>query len=411
MKKEIVVSMFLLITTVTLAKISMPADIVVTGLNSSMTILDTIEPKVTVMPAGGSQDVIWETSDKNTVTINNGMITATGTGTALIKVASTVMPELYKTFFVTVTLDPIKIIDFLHVEHPLHGTIITYGVYKNIPHTITGSVINYLFDNVHIHTETMIPLDARKSPYIGQVADNRERLLAIEARERIARTGMFHPALKYIVYHDTENNNPGAGALMHARYMNSSDNINWRARSWHYTVDDHAIYQTIPDNEVAWQGDSYEAYANSIGIETCVNQGSDLYMTWQRAGKLMASLLIKYGLSIDQVKQHNQMMSSNAKDCPKTLRNAGLWDMAVHIIYCEYLVAKELKDYRIVFVSESPEFVDNKGRIITLPQKDTAVRYTVTLSGPHNYTEQRTYTSIIPAASTLRIIPGNSWRR
>lgn len=37
---------------------------------------------------------------------------------------------------------------------------------------------------------------------------------------------------------------------------------------------------------------------NSIGIETMVNQGSDLYLTWQKTAKLVAHLLIDNNLTI-----------------------------------------------------------------------------------------------------------------
>jgi hypothetical protein len=292
--------------------------------------------------------------------------------------------------------DPMKIIDFLHVEHPLYRTVTTYGITRK-QETVYGSVVHYLFDDLNLHTENMVALDQNKADYVGLVADNPETLLAIEAKERIVRTGMLHPSLKYLVYHDTENNALGANALIHARYIMSSNNINWRARSWHYTVDANMVYQHIPDNEVAWQGDSYEAYAKSIGIETCVDQGSDIFMTWQRAAKLMAQLMVAYNLQVSDVRQHHDMMDAPQKDCPKTLRNAELWDMVVQLIYAEYLVAKELKQYQLYFTSDYPAYVNSKGRVIKLPPTPMNVTYTIKITGPDNYEQQKTYTSVLPA--------------
>ena len=48
--------------------------------------------------------------------------------------------------------------------------------------------------------------------------------------------------------------------------------------SWHYTVDDHAIVQHLPDYETAYHaGDGKDGPGNttSIGIEICVNAGGD----------------------------------------------------------------------------------------------------------------------------------------
>ena len=48
--------------------------------------------------------------------------------------------------------------------------------------------------------------------------------------------------------------------------------------SWHYTVDDHAIVQHLPDYETAYHaGDGKDGPGNatSIAVEICVNAGGD----------------------------------------------------------------------------------------------------------------------------------------
>src|SRR4051812_44950836 len=76
---------------------------------------------------------------------------------------------------------------------------------------------------------------------------------------------------KYITVHETDNTAAGANAYAHARLQY---NGNSRTASWHYTVDDHEIWQSIPDNEVAWHaGDGGNGTGNreSLAVEICVN--------------------------------------------------------------------------------------------------------------------------------------------
>jgi len=59
--------------------------------------------------------------------------------------------------------------------------------------------------------------------------------------------------------------------------------------SWHFTVDDHSIYQTLPTNETGEHAD-YEGEGNrsSIRIEMCVNRGNNLGSTIDRTAQLTA---------------------------------------------------------------------------------------------------------------------------
>ena len=122
-----------------------------------------------------------------------------------------------------------------------------------------------------------------------------------------------------ITIHETANTNEGADAEAHSEYLNTtSDEV-----SWHYTVDDHQIYQHLPDNEEAWHSGDREGNHSSIGIELCVNSDGNFDQTMENAAKLTAFLLKEYDLTIDDVKQHYDF---NGKDCPLTIRQEGLWD-------------------------------------------------------------------------------------
>ncbi len=138
---------------------------------------------------------------------------------------------------------------------------------------------------------------------------------------------------------------------------------------------------------------NYGGNRNSIGIETCVNQGADLYKTWQLTASLVAGLMIKHDLDISRVVQHHYF---SGKDCPSTMRNNGLWDNFITMVQAEYNIQSQYSDYTITMVSNNPELVDNTGRVISTVTTDTTVTYTVTVSRA-GISKSQTFTSVIPA--------------
>ena len=64
------------------------------------------------------------------------------------------------------------------------------------------------------------------------------------------RPGGSNPC-KYITIHETGNAAKGADAAAHAAYLDS-DAGERDLVSWHYSVDDHAIVQNLPDAETAY---------------------------------------------------------------------------------------------------------------------------------------------------------------
>lgn len=139
------------------------------------------------------------------------------------------------------------------------------------------------------------------------------------------RPGGSNPC-KYITIHETGNAAKGADAAAHGAYLDSAAGEDALV-SWHYTVDDHAIVQHLPDYETAYHaGDGKAGPGNttSIGIEICVNAGGDFEAAKANAAALVRLLMEEHGISIDRVVQHNHW---NGKDCPKTIRaTAGAWE-------------------------------------------------------------------------------------
>ncbi|MFR4200591.1 MAG: N-acetylmuramoyl-L-alanine amidase [Flavonifractor plautii] len=130
----------------------------------------------------------------------------------------------------------------------------------------------------------------------------------------------------YITIHETGNAAKGADAAAHGAYLDS-DAGERDMVSWHYTVDDHAIVQHLPDYETAYHaGDGKAGPGNttSIGIEICVNAGGDFEAAKANAAALVRLLMGEHGIPLDNVVQHNRW---NGKDCPKTIRaTAGAWE-------------------------------------------------------------------------------------
>ena len=142
---------------------------------------------------------------------------------------------------------------------------------------------------------------------------------------RIIGPGGSNPC-KYITIHETGNAAKGADAAAHGAYLDSAAGEDDLV-SWHYTVDDHAIVQHLPDYETAYHaGDGKDGPGNttSIGIEICVNAGGDFAQAQANAAALVRLLMEEHGIPLDNVVQHNHW---NGKDCPKTIRaTAGAWE-------------------------------------------------------------------------------------
>ncbi|WP_020177549.1 N-acetylmuramoyl-L-alanine amidase [Methylopila sp. M107] len=120
-----------------------------------------------------------------------------------------------------------------------------------------------------------------------------------------------------ITIHNTDNANVGAGAAAHAKYVKGADAVK-REVSWHYTVDDEAVYQSLPDEEVGWHAASSAGNAVSIGVEICMNADMKKEAAYAKAALLTAALAKKHGVDVATgVVQHNHW---SGKNCPRVLR-------------------------------------------------------------------------------------------
>lgn len=126
---------------------------------------------------------------------------------------------------------------------------------------------------------------------------------------------------------------------------------------------------------------TYQKIANrggnlhSIGIETMVNQGSNLMRTWHRCAKLVAHLLVENQLTVDKVKPHHFF---SGKPCPQTLRSNQLWDEFMSYVKVEYQILKDFGDVSIELVVNHPK-VDIDGLIKAQLDRGEVISYQVRL--------------------------------
>jgi N-acetylmuramoyl-L-alanine amidase len=139
----------------------------------------------------------------------------------------------------------------------------------------------------------------------------------------------------FITIHSTDNTARSANALNHALAMNKGLRGHHNRTgylTWHFTVDDHSIYQTLPTNETGEHAD-YEGPGNrsSIGIEMCVNRGNNADSTIDRTAQLTAALMHQYKIPLSNVVPHmhwrmiryDDGRDLGFKQCPRLLLDGG----------------------------------------------------------------------------------------
>ena len=114
---------------------------------------------------------------------------------------------------------------------------------------------------------------------------------------------------------------------------------------------------------------------NSIGIESAVNNGTDLWYTWQKTAQLVAHLMVENDLDITRVVGHHFY---TAKNCPQPLleNDLEIWNKFISLVQSEYEKITTNKDVTYELVCNS-ELVDNHGRIVKVGTNAQVITYTV----------------------------------
>ena len=130
---------------------------------------------------------------------------------------------------------------------------------------------------------------------------------------------------------------------------------------------------------------------NSIGIESAVNEGSDLWLTWQITAQLVADIMERHNLDITRVKGHHFF---SAKDCPQPMLENDLEIWYEFLELCKAERQKlELDGINLQFESNS-EYVNSHGRVTSQTNESQVVTYNVTVTY-NGKTETITLASII----------------
>ena len=116
---------------------------------------------------------------------------------------------------------------------------------------------------------------------------------------------------------------------------------------------------------------------NSVGIEMCVNTSGDIYTSYQVNAQLVADILVRNGLALDRVKQHNTF---DGKNCPQVMRAGNFWSTFMKMVEINYTLQKDYSDVKVSMVSDNPDIVDNTGRVVNYPSTATTVGYTITVT-------------------------------
>ncbi len=128
-----------------------------------------------------------------------------------------------------------------------------------------------------------------------------------------------------VTIHNTDNSNPGADALGNVHYM--LENCHSIYNSWHYTVDDHQIIRSIPEDEEAMHTGSREGNHTTVGIEICQNVDGNILKATNNTTWLAADILRRHGMRQAVWKQNIfQHHDWTGKDCPSQIRRGIPYD-------------------------------------------------------------------------------------
>lgn len=344
-----------------------------------------------------------------------GVLTAKAPGLVTVKVELHSDETVYQTFKVEIyeSLDLNNIMDLISASMMTfteQRTLLMYGG-TNYWYTSYDSVSRLIFEELERNRSLMLP-------DCGTLTDPKQKencyLLRPGGRPSMIDGLVTYndKRVHYVTVHETANTNPGQGAYSHARYLINQINgtTTLRQASWHFTMDDKVLYQHIPTDEMAWHaGDGTRkagttwsdkwgnqniggGNAHSIGIETSVARGDDIFRIWHRTAKLTAELSKEYNLPHGHVKFHQDFSS---KWCPQSMLRAELTWVFYEMVDFEYRLENEFGSPEIEFISHNPEYVDNAGRVIKMPDVAQNVSFTVKVTYNGEVLE-KTYYSYLP---------------
>lgn len=387
-------------------------EIIPENVNNQLTIGNTLQFNTMVFPRRIEDSPVTFSVDDDTIASISatGLLTANKAGLVTVKAELHNNPEVYQQFVLEIydALNDDDIFDFISSSMITYTTLrgfLTYG-FTNVWYDGFESVSRIIFESMPRNRSMMIP-DC--DTLTGQ---QRENCLLLRPGSRPTMLEGLetynNDRVHYVTVHETANTNIGQGAYSHAVYLLNQvkGTTTLRQASWHFTMDDKELYQHIETKEMAWHagdgsrkagttwGSGYlgGGNAHSIGIEMSVARTDDILRIWQRTAKLSAQLAREYNLPEKNVKFHQDF---SGKWCPQSMLRAELTWLFYEMVKFEYKLENTFNGAVISFTSNNPEYVDNAGRVIKMPDRAQNVSFTVTITY-QGETKTKTYYSYLP---------------
>lgn len=406
---------------------------------------------VVVFPKAANQEIIWETSNDAIADINqDGFVTIATYGEVTFTAKSVQNHEVFGSITVEFYWDVMDLLDYVITPNPIIAKNVTAVGYQfNYQVDVLGSVSNYYFGTYPAFTK-IAPLSDTNRP--GTIKTSTEYITihdtASSASSANAQTHAnyvfgggggtsWHYSigndgvwlqipLDEVAYHAGDGsrvytlNDTGVKVTTKVKPKIGIDPSGYYTLNGVMTsilvpldgtrlpnaseINSDGITLEIGSNgnwmmNSTWWSSTYKKIGNyggnrnSIGIETMVNQGSDLYLTWHYTAKKASELALQYNLGVERITTHHFF---SGKNCPQTLRDNGLYPNFRKMIEAEYLVNKFLGDYTFTFVSNNPDLVDNTGRILKIPDVSTKVSFLITVQNNSGFNQSKLYYSTIP---------------
>ncbi len=286
---------------------------------------------------------------------------------SLIQVGGTISKELY----LSKLLQSYANIELKGSINHLHDEYGTGELYLDYQERInSGGVLN-LFNNnnLNVNRDQLVDVNRQsndfKNAFFGSSTfkTNHKPAIPQDVLDKKMYPGYKMPNDKnvlWIVVHESAMTLTGQNAKLLAdiQYRYAFLQNDARAASWNYQVDAYSIYQSFEDDIICWHaGDGTSSYAtgnnNGIGIEMCVNRDGNYEGTLANNAKLVASLMLKYNLNIDNVKRHYDM---SGKECPSYLIRTNRWEEFVEKVRLEYLLQKYFSNAKITHLLTTNEY-------------------------------------------------------
>ena len=195
----------------------------------------------------------------------------------------------------------------------------------------------------------------------------------------------------WIVVH--ESGMPGAGnnaeLLARIQRQQADGERTYREASWNYQIDHEKIYQSFDDTVYCWHaGGDYGKYlplgnSNSIGIEMCINEDGNYDGAMAHDAKLVAHLLYKYNLKMENVVRHHD---TSGKICPNYMIETNRYGEFLEQIRNEYNAIKYLRDAEVTWTISNPELFE---------------------TGPHGLYYSKAVSQLTEVDVTLKVVKGS----